>query len=180
MIEKKIVVVAAVSLNGAYGTASNMMLWKCPKDLERFRKLTTGHTVVMGRNTWDSLPDDVRPLPDRDNIVITSRADFVAAGATVVSSWVEAIRQAKTNEIYFIGGRDVWGIAMNSADEVYITVIMREFPKKEGTLFAPEMVSLGEWQEDFILVNTEKEFDEDPNEHVSFHVHFEHWVRKNG
>lgn len=76
----------AQSTSGVIGRKGDIP-WNVPEDLARFKQVTVGHTVVMGRLTWDSLPAGVRPLPGRRNIVLSRRSDFVADGAEVVDSW---------------------------------------------------------------------------------------------
>src|SRR5678815_3088654 len=82
--------IAAVARNGVIG-ADNRLPWRLPEDLRRFKALTLGHTVVMGRRTWESLP---RALPDRQNIVVTRQRDYAAEGAEVVDSLESALARA--------------------------------------------------------------------------------------
>jgi dihydrofolate reductase len=81
----KLAIVAAVAHGGVIGRG-NRIPWRLPEDLAHFRELTTGHPVVMGRRTWESLPDRFRPLPDRRNVVVTRNPDWTAEGAERVGS----------------------------------------------------------------------------------------------
>ena len=91
--------IAAVAENGVIGK-DNELPWRLSEDLQRFKKLTVGHAVIMGRNTFESIG---RPLPNRTSIVITRGAEYEAAGAVVVHSIEEAIRQARRTEQTFTG-----------------------------------------------------------------------------
>src|SRR5690242_5538889 len=98
----------------------NTIPWRLPEDQQRFKKLTSGHRVVMGRATWESLPASVRPLPDRENVVLTSDTSYVAEGARVVTSLEEAL--AGTDEtVFVIGGARVWAEALPLAHDLYVT-----------------------------------------------------------
>lgn len=102
----------------------NHLLWHVPGDLPRFRKLTTGHPVIMGRKTFQSIG---RPLPERTNIVISRDPDFKAQGVTVVSSFEDAVRTASTapgsDELFVIGGGQIYAQAIGKADRLYLTVV---------------------------------------------------------
>jgi dihydrofolate reductase len=117
-------VIAAVARNGVIG-AGNALPWRLPADLARFRALTLGHSVVMGRRTWESIG---RPLPGRQNIVVTRRASLAAAGADVVHSLPEALSIAsKPLPVFCIGGSELYALALPLADVLYITEIDRDF-----------------------------------------------------
>lgn len=124
MTEAKIVLVVAVADNGVIGRDGDLP-WRLPSDLKRFKQLTLGKPVLMGRKTWDSIG---RPLPGRPNIVITRDAAFAAAGATVVSSLDEAIAVARreaealgVDEICVIGGGQIYAQAFDRADILHVT-----------------------------------------------------------
>jgi dihydrofolate reductase len=132
-MKKQIIVVAALSQNGVYAEGGKIP-WHIPEDLKHFKALTEGHTVVMGRNTWESLPEKFCPLPNRDNIVITTdeaRSEKYQ-GAGVATSVDRAILKAKTEKVFCIGGRYIWCDAMSIADEVWITVVKQDFLITEG------------------------------------------------
>lgn len=116
--------IAAVARNGVIG-ANNALPWRLPADLKRFRALTTGHTIVMGRRTWESLG---RPLPERQNVVVTRRRGYVAEGATVAGSLHAAIAAAtRPLPIYCIGGGELFREALPRADALCLTEIDRDF-----------------------------------------------------
>ena len=95
--------------------------WHLPEDLALFRALTLGSTVVMGRRTWESLPSRVRPLPGRSNVVLTSRPNWSADGASVARSVEEVVRSAA--DIWVIGGASVYTAFLPHASEVVVTDI---------------------------------------------------------
>jgi dihydrofolate reductase len=101
---------------GAQGT----LPWHLPEDMRLFRALTLGSTVVMGRCTWESLPDRMRPLPDRDNVVLTRRTDWSPTGARAVRSRAEALR-SYTADLWVIGGSSVYAEFLPEADLVVRT-----------------------------------------------------------
>ncbi len=132
--------VAAVASNGVIG-AGNSMPWRLPADLRRFRALTTGHAVVMGRKTWESLP---HALPSRQNIVVTRQASYRADGAEVVATLDAALAAATlAAPVFCIGGGDVYRQALPRADTVHLTEIERAFDG--DTTFPP--LDLREWHE---------------------------------
>jgi dihydrofolate reductase len=123
----KLSIVAAVARNGVIGR-DNAIPWRIPEDMAHFRALTTGHAVVMGRKTWESLPK--RPLPGRDNIVITRQRGYVAPGATLVTSPQVALskaemfaRRSHSDEIAVIGGGEIFTILLPFADRIYLTEV---------------------------------------------------------
>ena len=117
-----IFLIAAVAANGVIG-ADNAMPWHLPADLRRFRELTWGHPVVMGRKTWDSLPARFRPLPGRTNIVVSRDPVFAPAGATVARSLEEALTQgaAAGGPVFVIGGAAIYAQALPRATRIYLT-----------------------------------------------------------
>ncbi len=131
--------IVAASENNVIG-AHNRLPWHLPDDLKRFRTLTKGHTVIMGRKTYESIG---RPLPERRNIVISRRKDFVADGCIVSDSLDSAIAQAGAGDIFVIGGGEIYRAAMAVADRIVLT---RVHATIEGDAFFPE-ISLSEWKE---------------------------------
>lgn len=116
--------VAAVASNGVIGRGGQLP-WRLPDDLRHFRTLTTGHAVVMGRRTWDSLG---RALPQRQNIVVSRQAGFQAEGAIVVASLADALNRVELPEPAFcIGGAELYRIALPIAQIAYITEIAHAF-----------------------------------------------------
>ncbi len=117
-------IVAAVAANGVIGRDGGLP-WRLPPDLRHFRALTTGHAVIMGRRTWDSLG---RALPDRQNIVVTARSDFAASGAEAAFSLPDAIaRVRRPPPAFCIGGARLYRDALSLATRMHLTEIDREF-----------------------------------------------------
>ncbi len=116
--------VAAVAKNGVIGSG-NALPWRLPEDLRRFRALTMGHAVIMGRKTWQSIG---RPLPGRQNIVVTRQRNLAAEGATVVASLDDALRAVSLPAPAFcIGGGELYALALPRATTLHCTQIDREF-----------------------------------------------------
>jgi len=122
MEQTLLTLIAAVARNGVIGK-DNGLPWHLPADLRRFKQLTLGHAVIMGRKTWQSLPDKVRPLPGRQNIIVTRNAGFAASGATVVNSLADAIAAAHGDEAFVIGGAELYGAALPLAGRLELTEI---------------------------------------------------------
>ena len=108
--------------------------WRVPEDQARFKELTMGHTVVMGRLTWESLPSKVRPLPGRRNVVVTRQADYMAEGATVVGSLDEALNQ---DEAWVIGGEQIYALALPAATRCEVTEVDIDLRREDGDAVAP-------------------------------------------
>jgi dihydrofolate reductase len=122
--------------------------WQLPEDLVRFKALTMGHTVVMGRLTWESLPANVRPLPGRRNVVVTRQTDFTADGATVLASLDEALSDPDT---WVVGGEQIYTLAMPWASRCEVTEIDIDLPRDDSDVVAPVLDetwvgTAGEWQ----------------------------------
>ena len=137
-------IIVAVAENLAIGK-DNDLLWHLSGDLKRFKKLTTGHPVVMGRRTWESLPK--RPLPERRNIVLTQNPDFKAEGAEVVHSVNGLFAALKDcdDEVFVMGGASIYKLLFPFTNRLYVTRIYREF---DGDVFFP-VIDMSE----FNLVN---------------------------
>ncbi|MFO1398199.1 MAG: dihydrofolate reductase [Burkholderiales bacterium] len=121
---RRLALVAAVARNGVIG-AGNALPWRLPDDLRHFRALTTGHAVIMGRKTWDSLG---RPLPQRQNIVVTRSAAWHADGVEAAGSLADALARVRLPAPAFcIGGGELYAAAIAMADVLYITAIDRDF-----------------------------------------------------
>ncbi len=132
----------ARAANGVIGK-DGAMPWHLPEDLAHFKRLTQGHPVIMGRKTWDSLPPRFRPLPGRSNIVITRQADWQAAGAQAASSLPAALTLCgQADEVWVMGGAQIYAQAEPLADRIEVTEIARAF---DGDTFAP--VLGGQWAE---------------------------------
>ena len=109
--------------------------WHLPADMRRFRELTTGHAVVMGRKTFESLPDRFRPLPNRRNLVLTSRGDYDVSGIETFQS-LQAALAAAGGDCFVIGGEQVFREALPVADRLYLTRVRAEV---EGDAFFPAL-----------------------------------------
>ena len=127
--------------NWAIGKNGNLLA-RLPEDMKRFREITTGHTVVMGRKTYESFPK--RPLPDRVNCVI-SRTQKEIEGAEVFGSVEEFLRYAKgvNDEIFVIGGGEIYSQFLPYCDKAYITRVYESF---EGDTFFTDIDALPEWE----------------------------------
>ena len=112
----------AQAADGVIGAAGGLP-WHLPEDLARFKALTTGAAVLMGRATWESLPAPVRPLPGRRNIVLSRRPDFAAPGAEVVPSMAAALDLVVGQDAWVIGGGSVYREALPLADVAVVTEI---------------------------------------------------------
>lgn len=119
----------------------NALPWHLPEDMRHFKALTMGKPCIMGRHTWESLPEKFRPLPGRLNIVVSRSADFDAPGAVVVPS-VETALKLEGNEKMVIGGAMLYASALPLADRIYLTQIHADF---EGDAHAPKIGP--EWRE---------------------------------
>ena len=123
----KIVLVAAVAKDGAIGR-DNALLWHLPEDMARFKALTSGKPVVIGRRTWDSIPAKFRPLPGRRNLVV-SRSVSELQGAEVFASMDAALAAcAGSPEICVIGGGEIYALALPQADKLSLTEVDVVFP----------------------------------------------------
>jgi dihydrofolate reductase len=140
----------AQSTSGVIGRDGDIP-WRVPEDLSRFKQVTTGHTVVMGRRTWESLPAAVRPLPRRRNIVLSHRSDFTAEGAQVVGSLEAALSLAGTApQTWVIGGEQIYLLALPHATRCEITEIEIDLRRDDDDALAPVLDEgwlgdTGEW-----------------------------------
>jgi dihydrofolate reductase len=121
----RISLIAAMAENGIIGRGGQLP-WRLSADLKRFKRLTTGHTVIMGRKTWESIG---RPLPDRRMVVITRQSGYQADGVTIVGSLDEALavaQSANEDDAFIIGGAEVYRLALPKADRLYITLVLAD------------------------------------------------------
>lgn len=114
--------------------------WHVPEDLAHFKERTMGAPVVMGRKTWDSLPDRFRPLPGRRNIVVTRQPDWADEGAQRAGSLDEALQTAGDGEVWLIGGGELFAEAIDRADVLEVTEVDLEV---DGDAYAPPLAG---WQ----------------------------------
>jgi dihydrofolate reductase len=134
--------ILARSRNGVIGKAGGLP-WHLPEDMAHFKQVTMGCPVIMGRKTWDSLPQRFRPLPGRTNIVVTRQRDWLAPGATRAASLPEAIALcAGESQAWVIGGAEIYAHALPLAHTAEVTEIEAEF---EGDAYAPRFGP--EWRE---------------------------------
>jgi dihydrofolate reductase len=134
MTRPRLALIAAVARNGAIGM-NNSLPWSDPEDRRFFRRVTMGCPVVMGRKTWDSLPERFRPLPGRRNIVLTRSTSWCARGAEVANSIESALALLDdAKKVFVIGGADVYSLALPVADELVLTEIDSDL---EGDTYFP-------------------------------------------
>ncbi len=128
----RISAIAAIGKRTSVLGKDNDLVWDIPADLERFRNVTRGHPIIMGRKTWESLPAERRPLPKRTNIVVSRNESYDAPGAIVVTSVEAAIEAAKSaegaDEIYIIGGSGIFKDAMPHTDRLMLTLVDDDSP----------------------------------------------------
>ena len=125
--------VVAIAENNAIGK-DNQLLWHLPKDLKHFKTITSGHTVIMGRKTFDSVG---KPLPNRRNIVITRNTELSIESVEVVHDLATALALCTTEqEVFIVGGAEIYKQAMADTDRIYLTVVHANF---EADTFFPEI-----------------------------------------
>ena len=131
-------IVVARARNNVIGSGGELP-WHLPTDMRHFRTLTSGGTVIMGRKTYESIPDAFRPLPNRRNMVLTTNADYAAPGAEVFPALAAAL-EACGGEAFMIGGSRVYAQALPLADRVYLTDVQAE---PDGDAFFPDLPAEG-------------------------------------
>ena len=133
-------IIVAIAENMAIGK-NNDLLWHIPADLKRFKSITSGHPVIMGKRTWESLPR--RPLPNRRNIVITDIPGEQIEGCEMAYSIDEAVAKCKPEEENFIiGGASVYRQFLPHADRLYLTLVQKSF---DADVFFPE-IDFSQWK----------------------------------
>jgi dihydrofolate reductase len=149
----KITLVAAIASNNVIGK-ENSLPWNIPEDLKRFKQMTSGHTILMGRKTFDSIG---RPLPNRQNIVMTKDENFEKEGIKVINDFDEALELIKESneDIFIIGGSKIYELFEPVANSLAITRILKDF---EGDAFFPD-INWDLWQ----IEKEENFFDEKSN-----------------
>jgi dihydrofolate reductase len=148
-------IVVAIAENHAIGK-DNKLLWHLPNDLKHFKTITSGHTVIMGRKTYDSVG---KPLPNRRNIVVT-RKHIDIPGCEVVNSLEAAVDLCKSEEeVFIVGGAEIYRLAMAITNKIYLTIVHQKF---EGDTYFPDI-------EKNIWVETEREdFEPDERNKLSY------------
>ncbi|TAM97915.1 MAG: dihydrofolate reductase [Chitinophagaceae bacterium] len=157
--------ITAVSQNNVIGL-NNDLPWHLPADMKFFKRTTVGHTVVMGRKTYEAFG---KAYPDRTNIVITRQMDYTLPDAAVVHSLEEAVSKAKVSEqeeIFILGGAQIFKQSMPIIGRIYLTRIYENF---DGDAFFPE-ISQNEWR----LVKDEQH---EPDEKNKYKYAFQTWER---
>lgn len=123
--------IVAVGKNGEIGKDGDL-IWHIREDLKRFKSLTMGHPVIMGRKTWESLPK--RPLPGRRNLVLTRNSEFKEEGAVTVTSVEEALKSTTGSSPFVIGGAEVYKQFLPYATKIYLTEVMESDPEADSFL----------------------------------------------
>lgn len=132
--------VVAIAENNAIGK-DNELLWYLPTDLKHFKTITKGHTIIMGRKTFDSIG---KPLPHRRNIVITRSKDLEIGGAEVVNTVGEALALCTDEEeVFIVGGAEIYKLAMAKTDRIYLTTVHQSY---EADAYFPE-IDFNLWRE---------------------------------
>ena len=142
---KNISLIVAISENQVIGK-NNKLAWNLPDDMNYFSSITSGHSVIMGRKNWESIPNKYRPLPNRRNIVVTRNKNYKAEKAEIVGSIEKAIKISRNNsdeEIFIIGGGEIYKDSFKFIDKLYITEIKS---KIEGNTYFPNW-DRNEWTE---------------------------------
>jgi len=126
-------IIAAIGKNRELGK-DNKLLWHIPEDFKRFKKITEGQVVIMGRKTFESLG---RPLPNRINIVVTRNRAWTPLGCLASNSIEEAIEKAKRNlpagrQVFIIGGGEIYRQGMKYADKLYLTLVDKDYPDADA------------------------------------------------
>lgn len=128
-----IILIAAVAENNALGK-NNDLLWHLPKDFKRFKEITSGHHIIMGRKTFESFP---KPLPNRTHVIITRQKEYVCEGCIVVQDLEKAVAVCPKNEdIFVIGGGEIYSQSIHLADQLDITRVHHSF---EADVYFPEI-----------------------------------------
>ena len=153
----------AIAKNGVIG-GDNDLPWYLPEDLKHFKEITMGHTVLMGRKTYDSIIKRLgKPLPGRINVVITRQEDFQAQGGVLVfHSLEQALDALKKDDIYIIGGAQIFASALPLAQKMHVTHVHKDY---KGDVYFPEI----DWKEWDML-------DQEPHDEFTFATYIRKWM----
>ena len=152
-------IIVAQARNGVIGK-KNSLPWRLLGDLKRFKALTLRHTVVMGRKTYESILARLgKPLPERENIILTRQKDFSAPGCLVINNLSEIEAKARDQEIFILGGEEVYKLALPKTDKIYLTLIQAEI---DGDAYFPKLEET-EWK----LISEEKHSADEKNDYDS-------------
>ncbi|GBU06819.1 dihydrofolate reductase [Bacteroidales bacterium] len=121
---KTLSTIVAIGKNNEIGY-KNDLLWRLPKDLKRFKEITTGHSILMGRKTYESLPKGA--LPNRKNIILTRDARYIAENCTVYTSLHDMIKEENEDEIFIIGGGEIYKLTLPLSNKLYLTTVEASF-----------------------------------------------------
>lgn len=134
-----ITLIAAAAENNALGK-DNQLVWHLPDDFKRFKQITSGHYIIMGRKTFESFP---KPLPNRTHVIITRQKNYKVDGCIVVNSIEDAIKVCpKEEEVFIIGGADIYNQSIDFADKIELTRVHANF---EADAFFPK-INLNHWK----------------------------------
>lgn len=160
-------IIVAQARNGVIGK-KNELPWRLSGDLKRFKALTLGHSVVMGRKTYDSIIARLgKPLPDRENIILTRQKDFIAPSCLVINDLSVIETRTRDQEIFIIGGEEVYKLALPKVSKVYLTTIEAEV---DGDAYFPKLEA-SDWQ----LISEESYSADEKND---YHSKFRIYERK--
>ncbi|MBT4289942.1 MAG: dihydrofolate reductase [Deltaproteobacteria bacterium] len=142
----KITVIAAIAQNGVIGNkAQNDIPWRISEDFAHFKELTLGHPCIMGRITYDSIPSKFRPLPGRENIILTNNRNFRSEGITTFNEFQESIDYVNENKeemVFITGGSTIYKMGLETADIFELTRIHKDM---EGDIYFPD-VDWNSWE----------------------------------
>ena len=158
--------IAAMAANRVIGR-DNRLPWHLPADLKRFKRLTMGHTLIMGRKTFESIG---RPLPGRSTVVVTRQAGYAPPGVRVAHSVREALDLSEGEEAFVAGGAEIFQETLPVADRLYLTLIEKEF---EGDTFFPDF-DPSEWR----LVEEERHEPHESDTEVPYGYTFQIYDRR--
>ena len=164
----KISIVVAASSNLVIGK-DNTLPWHLPTDLKFFKQLTEGSNVIMGRKCWESIPAKFRPLPNRRNVVVSRNLDYPINGGVLIGDLIETLRilkeEPRNDEIFVIGGSEIYKQSFQYADKVYLTRILKEI---EGDTFLE-----GFDENDWSIISSSETISENGFDYV-----FEEYIKK--
>lgn len=156
----KTVLIVAMDLDRGIGK-NNDLMWHLPADMRFFKETTTGHIVVLGRKNYESIPERFRPLPNRENAVLTRNTSFEAPGCTVFYSLQACLNHYKNETeriVFIIGGGEIYRQALDvgAIDEMYITHVNKRY---DADTFFPEFDESG-WRKEVVLIHEQDEKNE--------------------
>ena len=160
----EIIIIAAIAKNNTIGK-DNDIPWRLTEDFQHFKNTTMGHPCIMGDRTYKSLPKIARPLPGRENIILTFQKDYKPEGTTVFNSFEEAIEYCNKqnySKAFITGGASIYKIGLKIADTLILTEIQENY---EGDVFFPE-INKDNWE--IITKTNHKGFDKKNNKEVEF------------